>query len=132
MSRTDVHRPAWVKHLDPELRDHFREVHRHWVRSDWDPETKQYLKVEEADCDLDEFLSEAPLDDDRIVRCHLSYFWGPNIFCGCEMCTGRSSRRLARKQDRVIWRAQRQKILKTPEDQLEDIDVPYLHGSMYW
>jgi hypothetical protein len=49
--------------------------------------------------------------------------------CGCPMCTGRYARRLARKQERVIWRSIRQELIKLQDH--EDVDVGPISGSAW-
>jgi hypothetical protein len=46
--------------------------------------------------------------------------------CGCPMCTGQPWRRLARRQERVRWRAQQRELLKLSAAELEDVDVPFI------
>jgi hypothetical protein len=43
--------------------------------------------------------------------------------CGCPMCTGQGGRKVMRRRERVLWRAQRQDLLKTMPEDYEDIDV---------
>lgn len=107
MSRTDVHAPAWVKERDPLWRSNHRESHNHlWQRVGsekvvyedgrihWEP---IWEKVER--CDLDVYLAAR-----EWVRtaCRIEYVHtGRNIYCGCNMCTGKIYRKLSRKADRT-------------------------------
>jgi hypothetical protein len=104
MSRTDVHRPAWVQERDPELRHLFVEYHDHRA----------------GRCDLDVYLSTPGW-----VRttCSVRYVGGRNIYCGCHLCTGQPGRRLAHRQERTRWRADRQRLLAARAEDRDGLDV---------
>ncbi len=110
MSRTYVHEPYHVKVFAPMWRSHFREAHRH----------------DEGPCDLDQFDPRAPWS---ATRCHIDLaLLGRNIHCGCRMCTGQFSRRLSRRRERTVLRAQLRAVVKTPGG---DVDVPALRVSAW-
>jgi hypothetical protein len=108
MSRTDVHRPAWVQERDHTMRREFVAEHRHTIVEDYDQDSGRWLVRREVPCDLEEHLTGHGW---ARTRCGLRYVGGRNTFCGCQLCTGRAPRKLARKQERVRWRAERQRLL---------------------
>lgn len=117
MSRTDVHRPAWVQRRDPLLRREFVAMHHHWERDVWDNELKRWLVTRGAPCDL----------GDTDGRCQL---WphSRNLFCGCHLCVGSSRRRLARRRERTALRAQLRAAVKTAaaagRTEADEYDIP--------
>ena|GEM_PF-5131252 len=101
MSRTDVHVPDRVKARDPGWRHHYRELHDHRT----------------GPCDLAAFLAA-----DRWVRTRCSVgpgVPGRNVFCGCDLCTGRVWRRVDRRRERAAVR----RLLRTVRGGVE-LDVP--------
>jgi hypothetical protein len=44
-----------------------------------------------------------------------------NLGCGCHLCTGQQVRKLARRQERVQWRTERQRALADPDADLRPI-----------
>jgi hypothetical protein len=84
MSRTDVHRPAWVKDRDPHERG-FVAHHNHAT----------------GPCDLADYLAAKGWTR---TRCYPIYTGGRNIYCGCAACTGQDWRRQERRRDRYGWR----------------------------
>ena len=93
MSRTDIHRPAWVQAQDPLTKNNWKAFHHHPTRDSAGRPT----------CDLDRFLAAFYAGDWARTRCYVQWWGGPNI-CGCSMCTGQPSRRLARRRDRLAAR----------------------------
>lgn len=108
MSRTDVHRPIRVMQHDPYVRHWFADFHHHT----------------DGLCDLDKFLASPHWIRTNCYR----QLWtqAPNV-CGCEMCTGQTGRKLARRQERTRWRTIRQALLATVD--LDDVDVPPIRGK---
>lgn len=93
VSRTDVHRPGWVKEQDPTLRHLFAEDHNHT----------------NGGCDLAARQAE-PLLPWGATSCHMRYVGWRNIYCGCRLCTGHhwrkqqhSRERAASRQDARLW-----------------------------
>lgn len=124
MSRTDVHRPGWVQERDPHNRRHFVADHNHTIHEAWDPQQRRWLVRRAVDCDLHAFLAAkgwAP------TRCRMRYIGGRNIYCGCDMCTGRHWQRLARRRERHQWRRTAREILATVDR--TDIDVPPIRAK---
>lgn len=108
MSRTDVHRPFWVQHNDPDDRQHFATpTHFHWIREDWDPETRRWLVRRSAPCDLDE-----PASPTKAHRCSL---WPLRNLCGCQLCTCQYARKRAHRKIRTAWRSDRARLLRDPD-----------------
>lgn len=121
MSRTDVHRPAWVQRRDTTLRQAFVLQHHHWEHECWDKELKRHLVVRSVPCDA------GAVD----ARCQL---WprGRNLFCGCQLCVGRAGRRLTRRQERTRLRAQLRATVKTGPTDVADLDIPAPGPSTVW
>jgi hypothetical protein len=115
MSRTDVHRPAWVQLRDPTIRHWFKDVHNH----------------EQGICDLQHWLDTTTGGwwYHKHFYCYRQPWMQAPRLCGCEMCAGQRWRRLQRKQERVAWRRVRQQLVKLKD--WEDVDVPPLHGSAW-
>jgi hypothetical protein len=112
MSRTDVHRPGWVKERDPHLRHLFREHHNHAT----------------GPCDLQDYLTGQGWTR---TRCYLAYTGGRNIFCGCQLCTEQHGRKLARRQERSWWRTARQRLLAAAPQDRDAVDVPPFRSSAW-
>lgn len=121
MSRTDVHRPAWVQCQDTLLLRWLSPCHWHITRDCWDADQKRWLLERLTDCDL----------GTRDGRCQ---YWtrGRNLFCGCPRCTGQPARHLQRRQERTTLRAQLRTAVKTPPDHLEDLDLPLPGRAKIW
>lgn len=119
MSRTDIHRPGWVKERDPHLRQQHRVEHDHWHRDHWDPELKRYLVRLSVPCDL--HLAHAG-PGWTWTRCRYTYV-GQQHQCGCKQCTGQDGRKVARRQERARWRAARQRALAEHRGGHRDIDI---------
>lgn len=112
MSRTDVHRPAWVKERDPAMRSQFRAHHNHAT----------------GPCDLDAHMAAKGWTR---TRCYPTYIGGRNIYCGCKMCTGQPWRKLAHRKDRVRWRASRCELMQASVADRDIIDVAPVCGSAW-
>lgn len=126
MSRTDVHAPAWVQDHDPAWRREFVPSHTHTVVEHWDPELRRHLIRRMVPCDLPEFLAGG-----RETRCRMTFAGGRNIYCGCNLCTGRAGRRLDRRRERVWWRSTRQRLLQLAQQDLDAVDVRPFRGSSW-
>ncbi|MFI7608725.1 hypothetical protein ACIBTV_26755 [Micromonospora sp. NPDC049366] len=105
MSRTDIHRPAWVQQHDPLLRHWFVDFHHH----------------EHGPCDLAVFLASPGWTRTRC--CRQPSAAAPNL-CGCRLCTGQIHRKLARRQERVRWRSARRQLLAMHRGGQDDLDTP--------
>ena len=106
MSRTFKTDPIWTKMNHPERVGMIvHEEHNH----------------EKGECDLPEF----PERNAHNTRCWWNYdTQGKNVFCGCDLCTGRSYRKIAKKASRRASNERRRNFKSDPEyyegDQLED------------
>ena len=107
MSRTDAHRPWWVRQHDPDWRRDFVERHDH----------------RDGVCDLEHWLAGR---DGVPARC-MRYASGVRNFCGCEMCTNRFRRRYSHRRARVRWRTVARQILATSD--AANLDVPSLRAE---
>lgn len=79
--------------------------------------------VGEVPCDLAEFLTA---NGWVTTHCRLRHVGHRNIGCGCDLCTGQHGRKLARRQERVQWRAARARLLADP-----DTDVGTIRGKAW-
>ncbi|MGC5019315.1 hypothetical protein [Micromonospora sp. DT47] len=127
MSRTDAHRPGWVRERDPMLRQEYRVDHNHWLYEHWDPELRRHLVKRLIPCDLRECLS-APRT--YWTRCALTYIGGRGQ-CPCNSCSGRVYRKQARRQERHGWRAKRRQMLAEHRGGNRDLDVPPIRGKAW-
>lgn len=88
---------------DPTIRHWFKDFHHH----------------DKGPCDLDVYLATL---DWSAAHCHRQLWHGPNT-CGCEMCSGQSTRRRTRRQVRHRWQRKQRELLKaTSLDDVDDID----------
>lgn len=97
MSRTDIHRPGWVKERDPHMRRVMLTEHRH----------------QDGPCDLDVWLKSKGWSHE--TRCYVRYIGSRNIYCGCRMCTMHDYVKIGNGKDRMRWRNDRQRLLRDPE-----------------
>lgn len=71
---------------------------------------------------------------------HLVYRHGPGEFdcytffqaCGCPMCTGKYWRKHTNRLARIQWRAKAREILKTPQEDLEEVDGTLPSPHIAW
>ena len=117
MSRTDVHRPAWVQHRDPWMRRELAPSHRHVKFEEWDQESRRWLVRRHLPCDLDEYLGAAGWVQ---TRCMMEVISGRNIYRRCG-CNPSGWQRKERRQERVRWRATARHILALVDR--SDVDV---------
>jgi hypothetical protein len=87
MSRTDIHRPIHALWLDPMMRRHFHEIHRHQT----------------GDCDLPAFLESFEAGNWIDSNCYVQWYSDLRI-CSCEGCSQRIARRRARRAERQTIR----------------------------
>lgn len=107
MSRSDKHTPHWVKARDAAWRPQFVEEHDH----------------RNGRCDLDVYMAGrlpwAP------GRCRMTHRYdGRNHYCGCRLCTQQDGRKLARRQERVVWRSLRAEVLAAVDRGEVDVYMP--------
>jgi hypothetical protein len=106
MSRTDVHAPYRVKLCDPEWQKYVYEEHDH----------------DDGTCDIDHFDP----GDWQATHCHRGMIWfGRNIHCGCNLCTGHYWVRFARRRERVAVRAVCREAVKLADREDVDVWVPW-------
>lgn len=101
-------------------------MHNHGPHHHFDKSINDLVPCGPVDCDLEEFLSSPHRPD---THCHMQYWGRRNIYCGCNMCTGRPWRRLSIRQQRVGWRQLRQDLLKASD--VVDIDTWVPRGSAW-
>lgn len=115
MSRTDIHRPAWVLYQDPDMREHFREFHHH----------------PDGSCDLDAFTTAWLEGRWARTNCRVQW-WSDQRICACEMCSMRAARKRARRQDRQGTRRQLHDASAQWAAGELDEDAPYPHQVDPW
>ena len=120
MSRTDVHRPAWVQRTDPADRHRFsRPAHNHWEVDCWDRETGRWLVRRSRPCDAHD--PAVPEVDRRCVR------WPHFQWCGCPLCSGSLNHRLSHRHQRTSLRALLRELTTAAADDLDTIDTAAGH-----